>query len=100
MNGLSWQITQTGNTFTGTMQFQGDQRAAMSVSGTILGTAGTFTLTIPMGAMMGAMMDGCTATATGTFNMDDLMDQIHGAYAGSNTCSGPFDRGQVSLTHR
>ena len=29
-----------------------------------------------------------------------FMDQIHGTYAGSNTCNGPFDHGEVSLTRR
>ncbi len=65
-------------------------------SGTINGTSGTYTLTMPAGSMM---MQGCTATATGFVDMDDLMDQIHGVYSGSNTCAGPFDHGQISLTH-
>ena len=96
MAGMTWQLIQNGNTFTGTMSFQGYHGGLMTVSGTINGRSGTFTLTMPAGSMM---MAGCTATATGSFDMDDLMDQIHGTYAGSNACTGPFDHGEISLTH-
>ena len=97
MNGVTWQITQAGGTFTGTMRMQGYQGGTMTVSGTTNGRTGTFTMTIPMGAMM---MGGCTATASGTFDMDDVMVKMHGNYVGSNTCSGPFDHGDVSLTRQ
>jgi hypothetical protein len=96
MSGMTWQLTQSGNTFTGTMSFPGYGGHTMTVSGTIDGRSGTFTMMVPAGSMM---MAGCTATATGSFDMDDLMDQIHGTYSGSNTCTGPFDHGEISLTH-
>ncbi len=47
------------------------------------------------------MMSGtCNATATGTFDMDDMMTQLHGTYTGMNSCTGPFDHGQMDMTHR
>ncbi len=95
MNNATWDITQTGSTFSGTMRFAGYMaRGPMTVSGTIAGTTANFTMTIPVGSMMSG---ACTATATGTFDMDDLMTQMHGVYTGSNTCTGPFDHGQLSL---
>jgi len=98
MAGTTWKITQTGNAFTGVMQFPGyGMRAPMTVSGTINGTTATFVMTIPAGSMM---TGGCAALASGTFDMDDLMTQMHGTYAGSNTCEGPFDHGQLSLARR
>ena len=96
MNNAQWSITQTGNTFSGTMQFPGYMRGTMTVNGTINGHSGTFTMTIPSGSMM---MAGCTATATGTFDMDDMMSQFLGAYSGMNNCAGAFDHGQM-LMHR
>jgi len=96
MGNMTWQITQTGNTFTGFMQFPG-YGGSGTVSGTINGKTATFTMTMPIGSMMTAT---CTATGNGTFDMDDLMTQMHGTYSGSNTCAGPFDHGQMSMTRR
>ncbi len=98
MSGMTWQITQTGNTFTGSMQFAGyGARSTMTVSGTITGKTATFTMTMPGGSMM---TGSCTATANGTFDFDDLMTQMRGTYTGTNGCSGAFDRGQMSMTRR
>ena len=96
MAGTSWTITQTGETFTGTMQFAGYQGGTMTVAGTMTGRTGTFTMTMPSGTMM---MGACTATATGTFEMDDMMTTLHATYAGTNTCTGRFTDGQMSM-HR
>jgi hypothetical protein len=101
MASMAWQITQSGNTFSGTMQFPGygamGMAGVMTVSGTINGRTATFTMTMPTGSMMAG---SCSATATGSFDTDDLMDQMHGTYAGANTCSGPFNQGQMSMTRR
>ena len=97
MNGMTWQVTQNGSTFSGSIQFAGHGGGTMMVSGTIAGHSGTFRMTIPVGSMMNG---SCSAVATGTFDMDDLMTQIHGTYGGSNTCGGPFDHGQMSMTRR
>jgi len=32
--------------------------------------------------------------------MDDMMTQLHGTYAGTNSCGGPFDHGQMSMLHQ
>jgi len=93
---MTWQIMQTGNTFAGVMQFPG-YGGSGTVSGTINGRTATFTMTMATGVMM---MANCIATGNGTFDMDDLMTQMHGAYSGSNTCAGAFDHGQMSMTRR
>lgn len=96
MGQMTWQITQTGNTFTGTMQFRGyPGHGTMKVSGTINGPTATFTMTMPSGAMM---MTNCTATASGTFDINEFMTQMHGTYTGSNTCTGPFNNGHMSVS--
>jgi len=43
------------------------------------------------------MMGTCTATATGTFDMDDMMTVLHASYTGTNSCTGPFRNGQLSM---
>ena len=35
---------------------------------------------------------------SGTFDFDGLMTRMHGTYAGSNTCTGPFDHGRFSMS--
>lgn len=58
------------------------------------GTTGTFTMTMPAGSMN---VGNCSAT--GTFDMDDMMTQLHATYNAMNSCSGAFDHGQMSMRH-
>jgi hypothetical protein len=98
MGEMTWLMTQTGNTFTGTVSFANYRgNGTMTVSGTINGRTGTFTMTMPTGTMP---MAGCGGQVTGTFDMDDMMVQMRGTYSGSTTCSGPFDHGQMTMTRR
>lgn len=96
MGNMSGTITQNGNTFSGTMRFAGYMGGPMTVSGTMNGHSGTFTMTMPSASMMSGT---CSATGTGTFDMDDMMTNFQGTYTGTNSCSGMFDHGQVSM-HR
>lgn len=96
MNNATWALNQSGSTFSGIMQFSGYMGGTMIVNGTVSGHSGTFTMTMPSGSMM---MAGCSATATGSFDMDDMMTQLNATYAGMNSCTGPFDHGQMSM-HR
>jgi len=96
MASTTWTVTQTGNAFNGTMQFPGHMGAGMTVSGTINGHGGRFTMTMGAGSMMSG---ACTATANGTFDMDDMMSNWSGTYTGANSCTGPFDHGVMSM-HR
>ncbi len=94
---LTWQLTQHGSAFSGTMHLAGFSDGAMMVTGSINGKTGSFTMTMPMGSMMSR---GCRSTATGTFDMDDLMQEMHGSYEGTNDCGGWYDHGQISLRKR
>jgi hypothetical protein len=96
MENTTWTLTQSGSTFSGSMRFAGHMGGPIAVSGAMNGHSGTFTMTMPSGSMMSG---SCTATATGTFDMDDMMTEFHGTYGGMNSCSGAFDRGQVVM-HR
>jgi hypothetical protein len=92
----TWQLTQSGSAFSGTMRVAGSG-ATMMVNGTMNGKTGNFTMTMPMGSMMSS---GCTSTANGTFDMDEMMTQLHGTYIGTNSCGGPFEHGQMSMVHQ
>ena len=95
MGNMTWQVTQTGTTFTGTVSFANYRgNGSMQVSGTMNGRTGTFTMTMPNGTMP---MAGCSGQVTGTFDMDDMLARMTGAYTGTTTCSGPFDHGQMTL---
>ena len=96
MNNTTWTVTQSGSTFSGTMRFGGYMGGGVTVSGVMNGHSGTFTMTMPFGSMMSGQ---CSATATGSFDMDDMMTEFRGIYSGMNSCSGAFDRGQM-LMHR
>lgn len=92
----TWTITQTGNSFSGTMQLPGHMGGQMTVSGTISGNTCTYTMTMPAGSMMSGQ---CTATASGACDVDSMMTQFHGTYTGMNSCTGPFNQGNMSM-HR
>jgi hypothetical protein len=95
---MTWQVTQTGNMFTGTVSFSGYHGVGqMTVSGTMNGKTGTFTMTMPSGTMP---MSGCTGQVTGTFDMDDMMALMRGSYTGATSCFGAFDHGQMTMTLR
>jgi hypothetical protein len=101
MGNMTWEVTQTGNTFTGVMRFPGfPGHGSMTVTGTIDGNTARFTMTMPGGGMMGMMGATCTATATGTFDVDAFFAEMHGTYAGTTLCGGHFDRGRISMARR
>lgn len=96
MASSTWTITQSGNVFSGSMQLPGQMGRQITLTGVMNGHTGTYTITMPAGSMMNGL---CSATATGAFDMDDLMTEFHGTYAGMNTCTGPFDHGDLFM-HR
>ena len=95
MGSMTWQLTQTGATVTGSMTFSG---MANGKSGTFTGTMDAddmpFKLDLPMGTMMSG---GCAASAKGTVHIDRVTMTMTGIYSGSNSCSGAFTDGQMTL---
>ena len=96
----TWQVTQNESAFSGTMHLPGYGGNAIVVSGIMNGKTGSFTMTMPAGSMSSMMSGGCTSTATGTFDIDDMMTQFRGSYTGTNSCGGPFNGGQMSMVHQ
>ena len=95
---LTWPLTQSGSTVTGSMGFSGMQgRMPGAFSGTMSGDEMTFTMDMPINSMMSA---GCTARATGMARLNETRMTMTGTYSGSNSCTGSFANGQMTMTRR
>ncbi|HYT77220.1 MAG TPA: hypothetical protein VEL79_20860 [Vicinamibacterales bacterium] len=95
MSGMTWQIAQTDSAFTGMMQFPGyTGPERLNVSGHIDGETASITMSMTTGSMMTGT---CTATAVGTVDFDDLFTEMHGTYSGTNSCTGSFTNGRISM---
>ena len=100
MGAMTWRLTQNGSTVTGPMSFSGpgmQGRTAGSFTGTMSGDDMTFTMALPTGSMMSS---GCSSTATGTARVNRTTMTMTGPYSGSNSCSGGFTNGQMTMTRR
>ena len=98
MGTMTWPLTQSGSTVTGSMSFAGMQgRSPGAFSGMMSGDDMTFTMDLPNNSMMSA---GCTARATGTARVDRTRMTMTGTYSGSNSCTGSFVNGQMTMTRR
>ncbi len=98
MGTMTWPLTQSGSTITGSMSFAGMAgRSPGAFSGTMFGDDMTFTMDLPNNSMMST---GCTARATGTARVDSTRRTMTGTYIGSNSCTGAFTNGQMTMTRR
>ena len=98
MGTMTWPLTQSGTTVTGSMTFAGMTGRMPGVfTGTMSGDEMTFTMDMPMTSMMAS---GCTARATGTARVDGTRRTMTGTYGGSNSCTGSFSNGQMTMTRR
>ena len=100
MGTMTWQLTQNGSAVTGPMSFSGSGmqgRMPGSFVGTMSGDDMTFTMDMPTSSMMSP---GCSSRATGTGHVNRTTMTMTGTYSGSNSCSGAFANGQMTMTHR
>ena len=100
MGTMTWQLTQNGSTVAGPMSFSGSGmpgRMAGSFLGTMSHVDMTFTMDMPTGSMMSP---GCSSRAAGTAHVNRTTMTMTGTYSGSNSCSGAFANGQMTMTRR
>lgn len=100
MGTMTWPLTQTGATVTGTMQFSGSGmqgRMPGVFSGVMTGDDMTFTMDMPGGSMMSS---GCSSRATGTGRVNRTTMTMTGTYIGSHSCTGAYTNGQMTMTRR
>ena len=98
MGTMTWPLTQSGSAVTGAMTFAGmPGRMPGTFSGTMSGDDMSFTMDMPNNSMMSS---GCSAHATGTARVDGSRMTMTGTYSGSNSCTGPFANGQMTMMRR
>ena len=100
MGTMTWQLTETGSTMTGAMSFSGTGMQGR-MPGSFLGTMSGDDMTFAMGLTTGSMMSsGCSSNATGTARVNRTTMTMTGPYSGSNSCSGAFTNGQMTMNRR
>ena len=66
-------------------------------AGTMSGDDMTFAMDMPSNSMMAT---GCSSRATGTAHVNRTTMTMTGTYSGSNSCSGAYTSGQMTMTRR
>jgi len=106
---VSWSLTQTGDTVTGTVTTQAVNRddgscnschrnKSGSVSGVMSGTTLTLTMFFAAG-VDGDPTPACSATVTGTATVADERT-LRGVYSGADTCEGAFANGSLAMARQ
>lgn len=97
---MTWQITQSGTSFSGTLTMTFIDAAKTSVTGrgtvagTVSGASMTFTLTVLAGGFDNPY-GSCSANVSGTGTASAT--SITGTYTGSSSCGGAISAGQLTL---
>ena len=100
MGTMTWQLSENGPTETGPMTFSGSGmqgRTPGTFVGTMSGDDMSFAMDMPSNSMMST---GCSSRATGTAHVNRTTMTMTGTYSGSNSCSGSYTGGQVTMTRR
>jgi hypothetical protein len=94
---ITMQVTQSGENLTGTVAMSVTTVAGRgTVAGSVSGTSTIrLTITIPAGGF-DAPFGSCTATVTGTGQA--TATSITATYTGTNSCSGPITKGELTLS--
>jgi hypothetical protein len=93
---LTLQVTQSGTDLSGTVTMSAITVTGRgTVTGTVSGSTIRLTITIPAGGF-DAPFSGCTATVSGDGQAS--ASAINATYTGTNSCSGPVTKGQLTLT--
>jgi hypothetical protein len=94
---MTWQVTQTGGSFSGTMTLTDigtNVTGRGTVSGSVSGTSIQFSMAVPTGGFDGPY-GSCTANVTGTGVAAST--SINGNYTGSSSCGGAIGSGLLTL---
>ena len=107
---VTWTLTQTGANVSGAVKTQAvDQNDGScgschrNKSGTFSGSIDGTTLKLTMYFAAGADGDptpACAATLSGTASTSPTANQMTAAYAGEDSCEGPFLNGNLPMTRQ
>ena len=93
---LTLQVTQSGTNLSGTVTMSVITVTGRgTLTGTVSGSTIRLTIAIPAGGF-DAPFSGCTATVSG--DGQATASSISATYTGTNSCSGPVTKGQLTLT--
>ena len=94
---MTWQVTQTGASFSGTMTVTDigtNVTGRGTVSGSVSGTSIQFSMAVPAGGF-DSPYGSCTANVTGAGVA--ATTSINGNYTGSSSCAGAIGSGLLTL---
>jgi hypothetical protein len=92
---MAWHLSQDGDRVTGSMDMSGfGGTGSMTMTGTVSGSTANLRMTIPSGGMHES---GCQSDAQCTLQIDGSGARMTGTYSGTNSCSGAFSGGQITL---
>ena len=92
---MAWHLSQDSDRVTGSMDMSGfGGTGLMTMTGTGAGSSLNLSMTIPSGGMH---EPGCTSDAQCTLLIDGNGTRMTGTYSGTNSCSGAFSGGQITL---
>ena len=92
---MAWHLSQDGDRVTGSMEMSGfGGTGVMTMTGTVSGSTVNLRMSIPSGGMH---EPGCQSDAQCTLQVDGSGTRMTGPYSGTNSCSGPFSGGQITL---
>jgi len=95
---MTWQLTQSVSTVTGTVTATTTVGAPLYAGGSLTGTASasalSFTITIPRGGI--APLPECSATFTGSV-ADITSTGMTGTYSGTDSCGNTYVSGRFTL---
>jgi hypothetical protein len=97
---MSWQITQSDMSFSGTVTMTDSGTGLMgrgSVSGIVSSGSIRFSISVPAGGFDGPYAS-CTAEVSGDGQISTA--SITGTYSGSNSCADAITSGQLSLSRQ
>ena len=94
---MSWQITQSGASFSGTVTMTDTATGINgrgSVSGTLTSSMIRFSIAVPAGGF-DSPFASCSATVSGDGQASSV--SLTGTYTGSNSCGGSIGSGSFTL---
>lgn len=100
MGTMTWQLSENGSIETGSMTFSGSGMQGRTPGiflGTMSGDDMTFAMDMPANSMMST---GCSSRATGIAHVNRTTMTMTGTYSGSNSCSGAYTGGQMTMNRR
>ena len=97
---MTWRVTQAGSSFAGDLTLEDTAtgvRGSGTISGSVTGGSVRFSIDVPAGGF-GAPFVLCAAEVAGEAQLTST--SLTGTYAGTNSCTGTIESGEMTLTRQ